>query len=265
MYGMLAMLNPGWAMKIREQEKARNQERLKSAVFVPWEDNIKWQPQLNIIAETFKPRLYFDIKNEAHVNPNKAKEGEYIESPDKEWWYMHYRLPAGTPLSTWYGSKVGSVMFNGDVVTPSLFRRCSYNKTFKDEPWMSLTVAEYISLRGGTKLAKGRVVVAGLGLGHQLIEVSKRKQVKEIVLVEISQSLVDWLLPVIRKYVEKPLKVIGGDAEKILPKLTADVALVDIFSGYGNNKYEVDAIRSGSFGIKKVWGWGTATINGSIW
>ena len=50
-----------------------------------------------------------------------------------------------------------------------------------------------------------------LGLGHQLIEVSKRLQVKRIVLVELDQELVDWILPVIRPHVKKPLEVVVGD------------------------------------------------------
>ncbi len=87
-------------------------------------------------------------------------------------------------------------MWDGPVSIPALHERLSYNKDHWDQvPWMSLTPMEMMTMRHGTKRARGRVIVAGLGLGHQLIEVSKRKQVKEIVLVEKSQELVDWILP----------------------------------------------------------------------
>ena len=60
--------------------------------------------------------------------------------------------------------------------------------------------------------------VAGLGLGYQLIEISKRPQVTRLTLVEKSRSIVDWLLPVITPHLGRPLdsfrvktgKLVGG-------------------------------------------------------
>jgi spermidine synthase len=119
---------------------------------------------------------------------------------------------------------------------------------------------EILTLREGTRLAKGRVVIAGLGLGHQLIEVSKRFQVKEIVLVEQSQELVDFYLPRVRSLVKKKLTVIVGDAYEVVPTLSADVALIDIFPGYGHNEAATRELARRSPKIKKMWGWGTAAV-----
>jgi hypothetical protein len=131
---------------------------------------------------------------------------------------------------------------------------------WNEAPWMSLTPAEILTLREGTKLAKGRVVIGGLGLGHQLIEVSKRLQVKEIVLVELSQELVDFYLPRVRPLIKKRLTVLVGDAFQIIPTLSADVALLDMFPAYGGNEPATRALAARSPKIKKMWGWGSATL-----
>jgi len=111
-------------------------------------------------------------------------------------------------------------------------------------------------------MARGHVVIAGLGLGHQLIEVTRRLQVKRVTLVERSQELVDWLLPVVRPHLRKPVRVIVGDAYTIIPTLRADIALVDIFPGYGGAQQKIDAIARKTKGIRKFWGWGTSEMSG---
>lgn len=253
--------HPEWAMRVAKARRAQEKQRLETATFIEWSPTIKWMPELNIIGASFKPTLLWDTKP-ALPQPNSMKPGEFIDSPTGQFRYINSKLSKGNVLRTWYGSKLGTVMFNDDIVTPVLFEKDRWSShQYRTEPWMGVTPAEIISLRGGIRIAKGRVVIAGLGLGYQLIEVSKKKQVNEIVLIEISQELVDWLLPVISPLIHKPLEVMVGDAEKIIPTLTADVALIDIFDSYGNNKYEVDRIRYESKKIPKVWGWGTATIN----
>lgn len=82
--------------------------------------------------------------------------------------------------------------------------------------------------------------------------VTARMQV--VVLVERSQELVDWLLPKIlpllaRRDIVKD--IIMGDARAEVPKLIADVALIDIFPTYGGNKFYEPCP-----GIPVVWCWG---------
>ena len=57
---------------------------------------------------------------------------------------------------------------------------------------------EFFTLRGGTRFSRGHTVVAGLGLGHQLREVTHRKQVKRVTLIERSQSLLDFIMPALK-------------------------------------------------------------------
>jgi spermidine synthase len=120
-----------------------------------------------------------------------------------------------------------------------------------------------LTLRPGTRAAKGHVVIGGLGLGHQLIEVAKRLQVRRITLVELDRELVEWFLPRIRPMVRKPLEVVVGDAFEVIPGLRADVALIDIFPEYGSNRAATEELARRSPGIRSFWGWGTATVTGA--
>jgi len=54
--------------------------------------------------------------------------------------------------------------------------------------------------------------------------------------------------------------VIVGDAYEVLPTLSADVALVDIFPSYGGNEAAMMQLRKRCPKIKKMWGWGTAAM-----
>jgi hypothetical protein len=166
--------------------------------------------------------------------------------------YCEKKLERGECLDILSGRKRGSVMFDGPVTFPAIHEIGSW----RDTPWMSLTPNEIFTLRIGTKFAKGHVIVAGLGLGHQLIEVLLRKQVTKVTLVEKSQGLVHFVLPEIQRVLcdklESKLDVVVGNAYELIPKMSGDVALIDIFGGYGGNTFPRCA------GITKVWCWGAA-------
>ena len=157
------------------------------------------------------------------------------------------------------------MLFDGPVHIPAIHQK--RHSEWEKNPWMSLTPAEIISMRGGLRRAKGRTIVAGLGLGHLLIDVSLRKQVTSLVLVEKSQQLVDWILPRVKPFMRSGLEVevVIGDAMKEMPKLSADVALVDIFDTYGNNDCERDQLRRECKNIGYIWVWGAAVTNGDGW
>lgn len=235
------------------------QRRMRSCV--PWNPAMKWLPELNIIGETYRPLNVFPELAPSDAPIAELNPAECADSPRKLFRYCIRLHRAGQRLMTWWGSQTGSVMFDADVPIPALFQcRDGEPGVWNESPWMSLTPAEILTLREGTLLAKGHVVIAGLGLGHQLIEVSRRLQVKEIILVELSQELVDFYLPRVREHVKKRLTVIVGDAFEVLPTLAADVALVDIFPAYGGNEAAMQQLRRRCPKIKKMWGWGTATM-----
>ena len=69
-------------------------------------------------------------------------------------------------------------------------------------------------------------------------------------------------MPVIKPFLRKPVNVVVGDAYDIIPQLRADIALVDIFPGYGNAQRKIDALADRSPRIKKFWGWGSSEMSG---
>lgn len=201
----------------------------------PWSPDISWEPQLVIKADSYKPDSLFPVKPTLCRDPNYiGNSDERVLSPNGQWIYSEVVLPKGTPLTTWYGRRLGKVFFDGDVVIPRIMEKRAGR--FSDDPWMSLTPAEIISMRAGVRKATGTCVIAGLGMGHLLSCVDKKKSVTNIILVEQSQQLIDWVLP--RLNITKPLKVICGDARKIVPEMTdVNSILVDIDASYGNNRF----------------------------
>ena len=235
------------------------QRRMRSCV--PWSPAMTWTPELNLIGESFETLNVFPELAASDAPVDELNPAERADSPGKQFRYCVRLHRAGRRLMTWFGDRTGSVIFDSDVRIPAIYQ-CLPGQpgVWSEAPWMSLTPAEILTLREGTRLAKGRVVIGGLGLGHQLIEVSKRLAVKEIVLVELSQELVDFYLPRVRPLVKKRLTVLVGDAFQIIPTLSADVALLDMFPAYGGNEAATRALASRSPKIKKMWGWGSATL-----
>lgn len=231
-----------------------NEESLsqRMANCVPYSPKMAWDPELNLTVDGWPEHKVFDVKptNRVPLDTLLNKGEEFYKlSPSKKWIYVDLTLPAGMQLKTFMsGGKRGTVVFDKDISIPSLFELPDF-----DFPWMSITPMEVFSLRPGERLAKGHVVVAGLGLGWQLLQVANRKSVTKITLVERSQELVDWILPAIRERIPQrvELEVLVGDAFKLVPELTADVALFDVYPGFGFNEHPYCP------NIKKTWAWGS--------
>jgi hypothetical protein len=249
--------------RIADERAQRKEEALARAV--PWSDDIRWQPLLTIQAKTYQPTGLFDVKPwPLQRETRMPTDAAYFAAPSCESFrYVENVLPRGETLTLWGSRGEGFVAFDNDVVIPTLYDIAmnggkAWNLAHAD-PWMSLTPAEMITLRPGTRLAKGHTVVAGLGLGYQLQRVLLRKKVTRVTLVEKSQALVDWLLPRVLARVPEvrsKLDVVVGNAYEVLPKMTADVALVDIYPCFGGNIF-LDCAN-----IKKVWVWGSCEPRG---
>ena len=251
------LLSEKMRARIRDQAKREVERRLP--LCVPWDPKMPWQKEMNLQASSYSClNLFPDLKPKNKVaNPNNAEAGEYVDSPSGDWRYIVNVLKRGDKLATWKGSSVGDVLFDGTVLVPAIYSRQKWCKeiSYEENPWMSLTPAELMSMRTGLRFAKGHTIVAGLGLGHLLIEVTKKKTVKKVTLVEISRELVDWLYPRIKPHLAQDVDVIIGDANHIIPGLEADAALIDIDSSYGSNEFLAPHQH-----INKVWVWGSAAI-----
>ena len=257
-------------VELTEAQRARVaamvQRRLSSCV--PWNRKLHWAPELNIKASSYPTvNLFSEVR--ASARPvYELREGEYIDSQNGQLRYALRLHRRGAPLETWWGPRTGTVVFDGDIEIPILFEREAPGGAWRKYPWMSLTPAELLTLRPGTKLAKGRVIIAGLGLAHQLIEVGKRRAVKEITVVERSEELVNLIMPramaVLAEHGRTQVRVLGGDAFELLPRLEADIALVDTFPAYGDNRRAMAELRKRCKKIKKMWDWGMSDELGPL-
>lgn len=252
----------------RAHLEAEWRRRLQSCV--PWSRKLAWQPELNIQAASYPTVNLFAEVRPSEREVDELREGEFVDSPGGQFRYALRLHRRGVPLETWWGKQLGSVIFDGDIEIPILFERepSSPGQTspsaWRKFPWMSLTPAELLTLRPGTKLAKGRVIIAGLGLAHQLIEVGKRRAVTEITVIERSRELVEMIMPramaVLASHGRTQVRVLGGDAFKLLPKLAADIALIDVFPAYGDNREAMAELRKQCKGIGRLWDWGATEL-----
>ena len=257
------------AAEIRQDqlEDERN-AAAKIATPVPWNPKMKFESVLRIKGETYKQPSLFDVTpSQANErNPNGAWESDsskFAISPDGRWGYRERILEAGGVLPIRSGNKRGAIAFDSDVLIPMLHRGSrneDWEQFWETHPWMSFTPSEHFTLRPGVRIARGHVVVAGLGMGYQLEEVCKKRSVTRVTLVEESEELVKWILPRVQVH-GKTIEVIIGNACEIVPPMTCDVALIDIFPNYGGNDYRwwrgCRNKYTGKSGEKgKVWIWG---------
>ena len=187
MFGLFSF--PSKAQRERELAWRKEEMERRLPLYVPWDPKAKFEKQLNFKADTYlRWDLFPDVKPVGLYNPTAIiAKGEkyYKRSADGMFIYTVQRIPKGSKIDTYYGKQRGTVMFDGDIFTPVLYRLEKYWKERGEErwqegPWMSTTPMEIFTMRGGTKLAKGHTVIAGLGLGYQLCEVTHRKKVEKV-------------------------------------------------------------------------------------
>jgi len=250
----------------RETPGERKERMLRDTVadedVIAWDPKMPFQDSLHIDASTYKQPSIFEVKPCKSQNPNKQKNKKKTLSISDggNWCYRELLLDAGDTLYTMSGNRRGVVCFDGPVKIPAI-HSMARDGDWRTTPWMSFTPMGFFTLRSGTKLAKGHTIVAGLGMGYQLEQVCKKRSVKKVTLIEKDQEIVDWIFPRLDLN-GKEVDVIIGDAEELLLGMTADVALIDIYKGYGGNGDGiVDRIyRSKDGEIGKVWVWGSANI-----
>jgi hypothetical protein len=228
-----------------------------------WSMRAKWAPRMVFEASSWE--VPFDLfPGLPPRGPFRSQEepGEDVaQSPSGRWIYARVTLPAAKELYAYSGSKRGTFCFDGDVVFPVVYEIQSPGRS---QIWMSMTPMEFLSQRPGIRMAKGHTIVGGLGLGYMLQAVMEKRSVERVTLVERDEELVDWILPRLRQHLpDKELEVVVGDAYKEVPKMTADVALIDVFPSYGNNDFWMNDLRRDTprANIPTMWGWGTAAIN----
>ena len=273
-------MTPEQKKKRREREKQAIEDRCKEAV--PWEPGHKWTERLTLKAESWPAWRLFEVEPTVHndVRFEPKPQGKFELSPAGKFMYCEKRLPRGARLPIFKGSRKGTVMFDGPVNVPSLHEKSFNGRDWDEHPWMSHTPMEVMTQGPGIRRARGHTVVAGLGLGWNLVQVITKKTVKEVTLVEISDELTDWILPRVfaftlpdavqveeRKWAwkGKTVNVVIGDAREVLATYAADVALIDIDESYGSNTFFTRGTGDGKpKNIPVVWVWGSAGVSGGL-
>ena len=251
---------------IIEDMKAEERERewwlsyvAREDVVGPWSEDFKIDRKKDkyvFSADSWNPYTLFDCDmNKSPMSTPDTERG--VSSPGGMWLYDHARWPAGRPADLVTGAVRGKWAFSSDILIPRIWQCTDYH-TWK--MWMSYTPFEVASQRPGIKMAKGHVVVAGLGMGWMLARVMAKKSVRRVTLVEKDQCLCDWILPAVRARhltADKQMDVVIADARSAVPDMTADVALWDIFAGMGDvDAYDEQKMHAKCPGIGKTWFWG---------
>jgi len=192
----------------------------------------------------------------AAAPPGKA-DAYRARSPSGRWTFVRRQLPRANSLKLFrvnpHDSRdtlEGTVMFDGPVDIPVILEG--------DRLWMSQTPFEVLSQIPVLDFVKGTVIVVGLGLGWQLVQVANDPKVTAVILVEKNQELVDWILPRLCPFLpkNKPIRVVVGDAHQVLRGLTADFALLDIWPSYTGVEDEVYELMATAPGIARWSAWG---------
>jgi spermidine synthase len=87
------------------------------------------------------------------------------------------------------------------------------------------------------QVAKGRVLIGGLGLGYAIMSLQDREDIESIDVLEINQDLIDWMpnkLPF-----NKKVNVIKADIFTFESNQKYDSIYMDIWFGYTKNRKEL--------------------------
>jgi hypothetical protein len=220
----------------------------------PWdEDRTKFKPRLYLRADTWAPP---PIHPAAPLNlppPGSSRPDPkvFLPSPDGTMGLLRTVLRKHQWLRLGQGARRGWACFDGNVEIPCLWK---VRGGRYDDVWMSYTPMEIMTQRKGVMLAKGTVVIGGLGLGWLLRKVHAKPSVRRVVVVEQSAALLDWYGRDLCAGLPKVSDVICGDVREHYGKHGDARYLIDIWESYGDapGKAELDARKAGC----RIWCWG---------
>jgi len=247
-----------------------------------WHYNQNCKSEINIQAQTFPTfNVFHDLKPISYdmLLKDISDKSSLQVSPSGRWIWIRREVPKNVPIPLPLcdtSEQRASIMFcddtNDDEISlsiPMLYERENDNLML----WMSLSPMELMSQHPLIVQARGRVVVAGLGMGYMLTQIRMRQEVTEVVLIERSEELIAWILPYLEKNImsrkkDCPLHVIAGDVYDELPRVRDkfggekfDIAIVDTFAVFDSkreNRAAIELLQSSSKdSVRKVIGWAT--------
>ncbi len=253
-FRVLPFMSQNW----KDMLETKNNEVFESLAENPvvWdEDKTVFQKAMVIDANTWSPSQLFPDRPR-FLNRDIPYDKQYRISPNKEWGYINRLMKRGTALDLYQGNKRGKVGFTDDVIIPCLVNTKNWT------PYMSMAPAEILSQRPGIRKATGKVLIGGLGIGWFLRKVAQKKSVREIIIIEICEDLLDWygynLCEQISNETNTPIKVICDDVLNHMGKHGDDTRyLIDIWESFPTEFWELSREWQGIIPkIKHFWGWG---------
>lgn len=255
----------------RVLQRKRKRMRFSKQLFEPFDmsawDEAATEPAdlLLLDAETFTVTPVFDVpsaKLEQITDSNRR-----VVSSSGRFAYQNRVLHVGNPLDL-HGH--GQVLFTDDVVIPMLIdlsraKDGTYfdstteiaSRMYFGNVWMSLTPNEMISQRKGIELARGTVVVGGLGLGWFVQKICEKPVVDRVIVVERSQELLDWYGYKLCAKESKVSDVLCDDIYNQLGKHGANTQyLLDIWPTQDGATSDPEFKHHKSQLGERLWGWG---------
>ena len=208
-----------------------------------------------------------------------------VRVPGTQFYYSNKTLPLSYSLDTALTRKDRSrAFFDTPIVCPVLFEQTGEDEDYRQKVWMGLTPMEMLTQKKGIDMARGRVVVGGLGLGWFLKEIAAKPEVREIVVVDKVPELIEFIRPVLEaKYPDVARKVkewlpgdvyqymiwdlkmrgYGTPAYALKEALEPTMYLLDIWPNLGDCDYDRNFVMfETELGRDKVWGWGRGATHG---
>lgn len=248
-----------------QQQRAEQRLRFEKDSLQDWdEDKTKFAKQLALRASSYSPARLFPSEPITHAQIRDGKKAHCLRvSPKNSMIYANAVLTARTPLDLYQGDKRGEVWFDDEVAIPTLYSGgVGKGSASVRDVWMSVTPAEALSQRQGIRLAVGKVVLGGLGLGWSLEKILAKPSVKEVLVVEINQDIMDWygadMCARLSDKYKKPVTFRVDDALAHLGKHGTDTRYIyDVWADYPNYiGFLSKEWRAAIAATKHFWGWG---------
>lgn len=226
---------------------------------IDWSENHKFTQRILVTFSASSYQTWADALSPQTAQLVPAPTTRWAENPEviPVGKYYLYRRLLKMYHYTWYGSFFGrpigkghwerftlpvfyasnrravSICFDAPVSVPVL-AELQHGSL---EPWMSLTPNEIVTLRAQVRRAKGRVGMAGLGMGWQARRVLERKSVKHLTVVEKDPALLEYFGGVLQAEFGDRLTLVEGDAyEHVWDNY--DVSLWDIWEKIGDAAWD---------------------------
>jgi len=277
--------------KNKKMAEAREVEKeiyrsIKDTPAEPWTgSSTPWKPLMWLQADTWDDFNLFPelpaMKHDGTCNFDEWKE-HTVRCPGTRFFYANKTLPVSYHLPTHLHRKAeGKVFFDGSVTMPVLFEQTGEDEDYRQKVWMGLTPMEMLTQKKGIDMAKGRVVVGGLGLGWFLKEVAAKPEVREIVVVDRVPELLEWLKPILcEKFPDVARKVKEWLPGNVYEYMMWDMRmrgfgtvqwdlqggtqyLLDIWPAFGDADYDKNfVVFEQNLGKEQLWGWGRGASYG---